>query len=82
MNNRIRTKDAFWRSARILVSEWSLKWYNFMFTEIQLVCDGQAEGRTDAPSYRNPRTHLKSKSDDDIKSFFNGDDGQILNGET
>ena len=25
------TSDAFWRSARVLVSELSFKWYSFMF---------------------------------------------------
>ena len=27
----VQTSDAFWRSARVLVSELSFKWYRFMF---------------------------------------------------
>ena len=56
----VQTSDAFWRSARVLVSELSFKWYNFIFlvlfcsilveisdfSEIQLVCDGGTDGRT------------------------------------
>ena len=68
--NRVQTTDAFWRSASVLVSELSFKWHCFMFltlfcsksahfSEIQLVCDGRTDRRTDTPSYRDARTHLK-----------------------
>ena len=65
-----------WRTARVLVFESSFKWHTFSFLmlfcsnsahfpEIQLVCDGPTDrptnGRTDTPSYRNARTHLKNK---------------------
>ena len=30
------------------------------FPKIQLVCDGWTNGRTDIPSYRDARTHLKT----------------------
>ena len=60
-----QTSDAFWRTARVLVSELSLKWYSFMFlvlfgsnsalksdfSKIQLVCDR----RTDILSFRDSR---------------------------
>ena len=60
MTDGIQTSDAFWRSARVLVSELSFKWYSFMFlvlfgsilveisdfSEIQLVCDLRTDGPT------------------------------------
>ena len=33
------------------------------FSEIQLVCDGPTDRRTDIPSYRDSRTHIKSEKD-------------------
>ena len=63
-----------WRTACVLVFELSFKWRTFMFlmlfcsisayfSEIQLVCDRRTDrptdGRTDIPSYRDARTHLK-----------------------
>ena len=58
--------NAFWRSARELVSELSFKWYSFMFlvpfgsilveisdfSEIQLVCDLRTDGPTNGWTYR------------------------------
>ena len=76
-SNRVRTTDAFWRSARVLVSELSFKWHSFMFpmlffsnsacfSEIQLVCDGTTDEptdrRTDTHFYRDARTHLKNRT--------------------
>ena len=69
-SNRVWTTDAFWRSARILVSESSFKRQSFMFpvlffcslphfSEIQFMCDEPTDGPTDKPSYRDARTHLK-----------------------
>ena len=72
-SDEVQTSDAFWRSARVLVSELFFKWHSFMFfvlfgrilvdisdfSEIQLVCDLRTDGRTDIPSSRDARTHLK-----------------------
>ena len=57
-SNRVRTTDAFWLTARVLVFELPLKWHTFLFlmqfcsnsahfSEIKLVCDGRTDGRTD-----------------------------------
>ena len=57
-SNRVRTTDAFSRTARVLVSELSVYWHSFvflmlfcsnstLFLEIQLVCDRPIDGRTD-----------------------------------
>ena len=65
--------DAFWRSARVLASEFAYLWHRLVlfssnstdFSEIQLVCDGRMDelmdGRRDKPSYRDARTHLKGE---------------------
>ena len=56
-SNRVRTTDAFWRTARVLVLKLSIKWHSFMFpmlfcsnsahfSENQLVCDLRTDGRT------------------------------------
>ena len=80
--NRVRTTDAFWQPAGVLVSESSFKWRTFMFpmlfcsnsvhfSEIQLVCDGPTDGptdgRTETPSYRDATAHLKIKNE--IRTF-------------
>jgi len=71
----VQTSDAFWRSARVLVSELSFKWYSFMFlvlfgsilveisdfSEIQLVCDLRTDGPTDGRTDR--RTDIPSYRD-------------------
>ena len=57
-SNRVRTTDAFWLTARVLVFESSSKWHTFLFlmlfcsnlayfSKIQLVCDGPTDRRTD-----------------------------------
>ena len=70
-SKRFQTTDAFWRSARVLVSELSFKWLSFMFPMLfcsnsALVCDGRTDRRTDrptdTPSYRDARTHLINTS--------------------
>ena len=54
----VQTSDVFWRSTRVLVSGSSFKWQSFMllvlfwsysayFSDIQLVCDGLTDARTD-----------------------------------
>ena len=59
--DRVRTSDAFWRSAHVLVSECSLTWFSFMplsilfsnlvqksqFLEFHQVCDRQMNGQKD-----------------------------------
>ena len=71
-SNRVRTTDAFWRPASILVSKSSFKWRTFnsrcYFVRIQsisqkfnsCVTDRRTDGRTYTPSYRDARTHLKT----------------------
>ena len=65
-SDEVQTSDAFWRSARVLVSELFLKWHSFMFfvlfgrilvdisdfSEIHLVCDLRTDGRTNGWTYR------------------------------
>ena len=66
-SNRVRTTDAFWQTARVLVFKSSFKWHSFMFlmlfcsnsahfSEIQLVCDLQTDGRTDGWRVRRTDT--------------------------
>ena len=54
-SDRVQKTDAFWRSARVTVSELSFKWHSFMFPmlfclnsahflQIQLVCEGRTDG--------------------------------------
>ena len=54
-SNRVRTADAFWRSAHVLVSDSSGHSFIFPmlfcsnsahFPEIQLMCDGRTDGHT------------------------------------
>ena len=75
-SNRVRTTDAFWRPAIVLVYELSFKWRTFMFpmlfclnsvhsSEIEVVCNGRTDGRTYTPSYRDARTHLKRNKENE-----------------
>ena len=67
----VQTTGAFWRAARVLVFENSFKSHSLTFlvlfcsnlahfSEIQLACDRPTDRRTDTPSYRDARTHLKT----------------------
>ena len=40
-SDRVQTSDAFWRSARVLVSESSIKWYNFM--SLMIFCNDSVQ---------------------------------------
>ena len=79
-SDRVMTSDAFWRSARVLFSEWSIKWHSVMFavlfcsnsarkyhfSDIKLVCDGQTDGRTHPLKKMRRRVKEKQKINWDI----------------
>ena len=67
--DRIQISDALWHSAGVHVSKLSFKWHSFMFLVLdsvliqhisQIFNSCVMDGRTDSPSYRDMRTHLKT----------------------
>ena len=58
----VQTTDAFLRTARVLVSELSFMFLMLFcsnFQKFNLCVTDRRNGRTDIPSYRDARTHLK-----------------------